>query len=138
MRVQGGGGFKTQVLTSRHPHCRVRHDIALHRTAARRPPASPCPPAPPPQVNVSALRMVPAQQELDTLAHQLLHLRLGLDALEQQVQIDGAGEAGPPTNLMALLAAKQRLRGRDRHVAIALLEPPQQQQQQAAAGHAQA
>ncbi len=72
-----------------------------------------------PQANSEALAAVPPGLAAHTLQYQLLHLRLALDEVAAQL----AAEAAGGEDAMALLVARQRLRGRDRRGRLPRLGP---------------
>lgn len=82
------------------------------------------------EANDGGLRAVPDDLHHQTLLYQLLHLRLALDefaamhyAAAAAAATAGADAGAPPPqqDLAALLIAKQKLRGRDRHLALPVL-----------------
>jgi hypothetical protein len=86
------------------------------------------------QANVDALAAVPKAKARETLLYQMTHLRLGLDEVTNSRMTEQAAASksgatagtaaltatasGSADDVMAGLAAKQRLRGRDRHPAL--------------------
>lgn len=91
----------------------------------------------PSQANLEAPAAVPKSKPFDVFLYQLTHLRLCLDEVSSthaaQVAALGAGAAqsngaaglagpdsgaGSSEDIVASLAAKQRLRGRDRHPSV--------------------
>ncbi|KAG2493497.1 hypothetical protein HYH03_008313 [Edaphochlamys debaryana] len=77
------------------------------------------------EANSVALSCVPPSASASTLLYQLLHLRLALDEFAASYSASGAvpnaAAAASADDLMGLLASKQRLRGRDRRVALPVL-----------------
>lgn len=69
------------------------------------------------QANVTALATTPRSARHEVLLYQLLHARLALDDLA--AELDGEAADAKEVDAGAVLAARQRLRGRDRRPGVA-------------------